>query len=278
MEVRYKKQGGQVMADNSVTLNWSAKNANAVAIDSSSGLAASGSKTVQPSPNWTGTGDLDQTVNYKLTATNACGGTETRTVAVRLVGTGEKVAAKSVVEETLETRLAINSIYFPTAIPRKGDKKSGLVSSQQQRLTQLADDFKKYREFQPTARLILQGHADVRGSKQSNLDLSDRRTSSVKNYLVEHGIAEGAIEMRGLGAEYNLDETAVQDLIDKNPNLTPQNRKAARAKIKQFILANNRRVDVSLSTTGQQSARFFPYDSPDAPELLGEKAPRRTKQ
>ena len=278
MEVRYKKQGGQIMADNSVTLNWSAKNANAVAIDSSSGLAASGSKTVQPSPNWTGAGDLDQTVNYKLTATNACGGTETRTVAVRLVGTGEKVAAKSVVEETLETRLAINSIYFPTAIPRKGDKKSGLVSSQQQRLTQLADDFKKYREFQPTARLILQGHADVRGSKQSNLDLSDRRTSSVKNYLVEHGIAEGAIEMRGLGAEYNLDETAVQDLIDKNPNLTPQNRKAARAKIKQFILANNRRVDVSLSTTGQQSARFFPYDSPDAPELLGEKAPRRTKQ
>ena len=278
MEVRYKKQGGSVVADNSVTLNWSAKNANAVAIDNASGLAASGSKTFQPNPNWTGPGDMDQTVNYKLTATNACGGSETRTVAVRLVGTGEKVAAKSVVEETLETLLAINSIYFPTAIPRKGDKKSGLVPSQQQRLTEGAENFKKYREFQPTARIILQGHADVRGSKQSNMDLSDRRTASVKNYLVEHGIAESAIEMRGLGAEYNLDEAAVQDLIEKNPNLTDKSRKAARAKIKQFVLANNRRVDVSLSTTGQRTPPFFPYDSPDAPELLGEKAPRRTKQ
>jgi outer membrane protein OmpA-like peptidoglycan-associated protein len=183
-----------------------------------------------------------------------------------------------VVEETLETRLAINSFYFRTAIPRKGDKKGGLVPSQQQRLTQLADDFQKYRQFQPTAHLILQGHADVRGSTQSNLDLSDRRTASVKDFLVAHGVSESNIEMRGLGEEYNLDEAAVQDLIEKNPNLTPQNRKAARAKIKTFILANNRRVDVSLSTTGQQSARFFPYDSPDAPELLDEKAPRRARK
>lgn len=277
MEIRYRKQGGQVVAENAATLNWSTKNATSVVINDMSGLTATGTRSVQPTPQWAGTGDLDQTMQYKLTATNNCGGTETRTVAVRLVGTGEKVAAKSVTEQTLETRLAINSTYFPTAIPRRGDKKGGLLPSQQQRLTQLADDFTKYREFQPTARLILQGHADVRGSKQSNLDLSDRRTAGVKDFLVARGIAESAIETRGLGAEYNLDEAAVQDLIEKNPNLTPQNRKAARAKIKQFILANNRRVDISLSTTGQQSARFFPYDSPDAPELLGERAPRRSK-
>ena len=151
------------------------------------------------------------------------------------------------------------------------------MTSQAQRLDQLADDFKKYREFQPTARLILQGHADVRGSKAANLALSERRTGSVKNYLVARGVSESAFEMRGLGAEYNLDEAAVQDLIEKNPNLTDKSRKAARAKIKQFILANNRRVDISLSTTGQQSARFFPFDSPDAAELLGEKAPRIAK-
>jgi outer membrane protein OmpA-like peptidoglycan-associated protein len=273
LEIRYRKQGGQVVAENSATLTWSAKNAGEVSLDGQGGLGASGTKTVQPMPSWTGAGDLDQTVNYKLTATNKCGGSETRTVAVRLVGTAEKLG-KSVVEETLETRLAINSIYFPTAIPRKSQKGSGLVLSQQQRLDQLAEDFKKYLEFQPKARLILQGHADVRGSKNSNQELSERRTASVKNYLVAKGISESAIEMRGLGAEYQLDEASVRDLIDKNPNLSEKSRKAARAKIKQFILANNRRVDISLSTTGQQSARFFPYDSPDAPELLGEKPPR----
>jgi outer membrane protein OmpA-like peptidoglycan-associated protein len=229
---------------------------------------------VQPVPKQTTVGPIDEAVTYTLTASNACGGTETRAISLRLVGAIEP-APKSIVEETLETRLAINSIYFPTAIPRKGDKMSGLVPSQEQRLLQMADDYKKYREFQPAARLILQGHADVRGSKTSNQELSERRSASVKNFLIAQGVPEPAIETRGLGAEFNLDEAAVRDLIEKNPNLTPESRKAALRRIKVFILANNRRVDVTLSTTGQQSARFFPYDSPDAPELLGEKPPRR---
>ena len=108
-----------------------------------------------------------------------------------------------------------------------------------------------------------------------NQELSERRTASVKNFLVERGIPEPAIETRGLGAEFNLEEAEVRDLIEKNPDLTPASRRAALRRIKAFILANNRRVDITLSTTGQQSARFFPYDSPDAPELLGERPPRR---
>jgi outer membrane protein OmpA-like peptidoglycan-associated protein len=275
-EIRYRRQGDKIVAQDSATLTWSVSNADTVAIDDFRGLGASGSKTVQPVPKQTGIGPISETVNYTLTASNACGGTETRTIALRLTGAIEP-AAKSITEETLETRLAINSIYFPTAIPRKRDKTSGLVPSQEQRLIQMADDYKKYREFQPAARLILQGHADVRGSKQSNQELSERRTASVKNFLVGRGIAESAIETRGLGAEFNLDESAVRDLIEKNPNLTPDSRKTAVKKIKAYILANNRRVDVTLSTTGQQSARFFPYDSPDAFELLGEKPPPKKK-
>jgi outer membrane protein OmpA-like peptidoglycan-associated protein len=273
-EIRYRRQGDKIVAQDSATLTWSVSNADTVAIDDFRGLDASGSRTVQPVPKQTGIGPIDETVNYTLTASNACGGTETRTIALRLTGAIE-AAAKSITEETLETRLAINSIYFPTAIPRQGDKTSGLVPSQEQRLIQMAEDYMKYREFQPAARLILQGHADVRGSKQSNQELSERRTASVKNFLVARGVPESAIEMRGLGAEFNLDEAAVRELIDKNPNLTPESRKAAVKKIKTYILANNRRVDVTLSTTGQQSARFFPYDSPDAPELLGENPPRK---
>ena len=38
-------------------------------------------------------------------------------------------------------------------------------------------------------------------------------------------------------------------------------------------MANNRRVDLRLSTTGQTSQRFFPYNSDDLKVLLGEKKP-----
>ncbi len=274
-EIRYRRQGDQVVTQESANLTWSVSNADTVAINEMSGLSASGSRAVQPVPKQSTLGAVNETVSYTLNASNSCGGTGTRTVALRLVGSIEP-AAKSIAEETLERRLAINSIYFPTAIPRKADKKSGLVPSQEQRLTEMAADFKQYRDLRKEARFILQGHADVRGAKKSNQELSERRSASVKKHLIAQGIPETAIETRGLGAEFNLDEAAVRDLIEKNPNLTPAMRKQALKKLKTYILANNRRVDVTLSTTGQQSARFFPYDSPDAPELLGEKPPKKS--
>jgi hypothetical protein len=43
-----------------------------------------------------------------------------------------------------------------------------------------------------------------------------------------------------------------------------------------MVLANNRRVDVSLSTTGQQSTRLYPFNAKDFLALIstkgGEKA------
>ncbi len=38
------------------------------------------------------------------------------------------------------------------------------------------------------------------------------------------------------------------------------------------MLANNRRVDVMLSTTKQQSTRFFPFNAEDFQQLLREQA------
>jgi hypothetical protein len=48
------------------------------------------------------------------------------------------------------------------------------------------------------------------------------------------------------------------------------------------MLANNRRVDVVLSTTGQKSLQYFPYNSEDLKVLLGappkaKAAPRKAK-
>jgi OOP family OmpA-OmpF porin len=49
------------------------------------------------------------------------------------------------------------------------------------------------------ANLLIEGHADSNGSDAYNLDLSQRRTNSVKKYLVEKGIAEDRLTAVGFG-------------------------------------------------------------------------------
>ena len=64
----------------------------------------------------------------------------------------------------LELRLALHSIYFQTALPTATSPNGGLLDSQQQTLIALARDFNEYLGTQPQAHLILEGHADPRGS------------------------------------------------------------------------------------------------------------------
>ena len=49
--------------------------------------------------------------------------------------------------------------------------------------------------------LVVEGHADERGSDEYNLALSQRRAASAKRYLVHRGIADTRIEVVGFGEE-----------------------------------------------------------------------------
>jgi hypothetical protein len=71
----------------------------------------------------------------------------------------------------------------------------------------------------------------------------------------------------------HLSNKEVEDLTHQNPNVTPEDRKRVDSNIVAFRMANNRRVDVHLSTTGVSSQRFFPYNSDDLTVLLGEQKP-----
>lgn len=50
--------------------------------------------------------------------------------------------------------------------------------------------------------LILEGHADERGTLKYNLDLSMRRAQVVKNYLMKKGVLKSRIRTVGFGKEH----------------------------------------------------------------------------
>jgi len=171
----------------------------------------------------------------------------------------------------LEQRLALHSVYFPTGQPAARNPKSGLVPSQQKTLLTLATDFKKYLESKPDAHLILEGHADARGSDAFNQTLSERRVARVKGFLVENGVPEANIETQAFGKQRNLTLDEVKQSIENNPELTSEERQRALKRIAVLRLASNRRVDVTLKTAGQTetSVRRFPFNAADALTLIG---------
>jgi outer membrane protein OmpA-like peptidoglycan-associated protein len=175
----------------------------------------------------------------------------------------------------LEHRLALHSIYFPTDQPRIEHPDGGLLPSQEQTLTSLADDFKKYLDTKPDAHLILEGHADPRGSVQYNQSLSERRVERSKRFLIEHGVPEANLETKALGEQHNLTEDQVKDAVEKNPELTPEQRQKVRANLRTILLASNRRVDITLNTTGQQSIREYPFNAADSLTLLQQEGKRK---
>jgi outer membrane protein OmpA-like peptidoglycan-associated protein len=143
-----------------------------------------------------------------------------------------------------------------------------LLPSQQNTLTTLAQDFAQYLSFRPDAHLILQGHADPRGGPDYNKALSDRRVARTKQFLVEHGVKEDAIETQGLGEEEPMSVDQVKQAVDQDTNLTAAQKKQLTAKAGVLALAQSRRVDVTLSTTGQTSVRQFPFNAEDALNLI----------
>jgi outer membrane protein OmpA-like peptidoglycan-associated protein len=178
----------------------------------------------------------------------------------------------------LEVRLALHSIYFPTAQPTADDPTAGLLTSQKQMLMALAGDFKSYLESKPDAHLILEGHADPRGSDQYNQALSQRRVQSAKRFLTDRGLPAANIETRAVGVEQNLSAQQVQNAVEQNPELSGAEKQKMLDNMTTILLASNRRVDITLSTTGQQSARQYPFNAVDSLALLNqEEAPAKPR-
>jgi len=265
-QVRYHKVGDKVEEQGSATVTWNAPAASSTTLDPLGSVSASGTRTVQPTPTNTQVGPIDETITYTLHASNACGGSDTKTASLHIVGNIE--SGTSAQAEILAAKLPGNSVYFATNLPSERKPEGGLESSQEQVLQQIADTFKQYNSLLPDAHLVLEGRADRRGSVKWNMELSQRRADRVKSYLVSQGVSGGSIETKAFGKSEQMDSATVKQLLDQIPNLTDQDRKKVRRRLPVFVLANNRRVDIVLSTTGKRSTQYYPYTASDLKQLL----------
>ncbi len=180
-------------------------------------------------------------------------------------------------QKQLEARLALHSVFFPTNQPTASHPEGGLLPSQQTTLTTLATDFKNYLTIKADARLTLTGHADVRGSAAFNQALTERRVNRVKQFLVEQGVPEASLDTRAEGKENQLSADQVKTLVQENADLSDAQRANVLRRLNVIVLAQNRRVDITLSTTGQKSVQLYPFNAADSATLLEMRAPAPRK-
>jgi OmpA family/PEGA domain len=249
-DVRYHKIGEKVVEQTSATLSWSASNANAVSIQPLGDVASTGTQNIEATPEQTSPGPINRDVTYALTASNVCGGAATRTATLHFTGSIDPAPP-----------VTLASVFYPTDYPKRQHPIIGLVSSEAQVLAEATNTFKNNEQYDQHNKLVVVGHADVRGPEKYNRALSERRAELVKDYLVSQGIAAEKVETRAEGKAGQLDEQRVEELQSQNGQ-TPQkwmiNRK------KSTWLAYNRRVDIILEPAGQESTEAYPNNAPDA--------------
>ena len=171
----------------------------------------------------------------------------------------------------------MRSVYFQTDRPGSLKSEDALLPSEKQALQTIAEEFKKYLSFKSDAHLLLTGFADRRGPKAYNQRLSERRAELAKRFLIEQGVPEANIETQGVGKEENLTADQVQQLLDQDAGLSVEAREKVVRKLGSIVLAYNRRVDFTLSSTGQESARAYPFNADDFARLADRNGLRKAR-
>jgi peptidoglycan-associated lipoprotein len=68
----------------------------------------------------------------------------------------------------------------------------------------------------PSARVILEGHTDERGSREYNLGLGERRGTSVRDLMVAAGVASRQVEVVSFGEERPVCRQSNEDCWQRN--------------------------------------------------------------
>jgi peptidoglycan-associated lipoprotein len=163
----------------SATLSWQTTDATDVSIDGIGAVQANGSQQVTPSDSTT----------YHLMAKGA-GGTQEATARVTVNAPAPPPPPPpSATEEELFAQ-HVKDVYF--------DYDTDAIRPDQQSSVQGDAQFLGQH---PNIQFTVEGHCDERGSTEYNLALGDRRSSAVKNALIQAGVAAGRVKTISYGKE-----------------------------------------------------------------------------
>lgn len=167
------------------TLRWSSSNATDASIDHGIGsVGTSGTRQVSPTESTT----------YALVVKGEGGtGRATASITVRAPPPPPPPPPKvTSVEEILATR--VQDAYFDY-------DKFDIRPDAQTVLTSDADGLKALMGQFASARVVIEGHCDERGSAEYNLALGDRRANSAKEFLQNLGVPADKLSVISYGKE-----------------------------------------------------------------------------
>lgn len=103
---------------------------------------------------------------------------------------GGSGASGSMLDADMEELLDTNTVYF--------EFDSAAVDGDSQRVIEAHSQFLIEN---PDVNVVLEGHADERGTREYNLALGERRANSVAEIMVAYGVAPGRIQTVSYGEE-----------------------------------------------------------------------------
>lgn len=191
-----------ITAGQSATLRWAVENADSVSISSLGTVQASGSRSVSPT----------STTTYELTATGPGGGaSRSVTLTVRPAPPVERPVEQPKVTQSFAEMVAsmLSDVYFDY-------DKSEVRDDARSTLNKNAEALKSVFAAHPNGIVTVEGHCDERGSAEYNLGLGDRRSTSVKEYLVNLGLPGDKIKVISYGNEKPTCTEANESCYQKN--------------------------------------------------------------
>jgi LPXTG-motif cell wall-anchored protein len=100
-ELRFHKVGDRVVEQGTSTLRWTASNADSVRIDPIGPVSGTNGETsITATPGKTETGPVAEMNTYRITAANACGGSDTSTASVHITGSIDPEVAEVKLPQT----------------------------------------------------------------------------------------------------------------------------------------------------------------------------------